>query len=498
MNNDAKILLDDALSILQDLGFDQRKLAMLKSCEPVDLTEDTIVLATKAGFVKKTIEESGDTIEQALTEAAFGPMKLIVELRRDAEVMPAPAPAVAPAPAPADPKPAPAPQPAPTPSRSARPATHFAETVTPQRKPNPLAEAVPDSELTFATFVEGEENRIALVAAKQVANGVTSGFNPLFIYGRSGLGKTHLLKAIQNYLVVNEPERVCVYRTASEFLSDYQDAMRAVRTSKESNAISELEHNYRNVDVLIIDDIQLLKNAQRTVDFFFSIFNYLHDQGRQIIVAADRTPAELGTQLGFDERVTSRVGGGFQVGIEIPSFELKSLLIESFLEREAGVTQSHVTISQDCINYMAERAGNNIRSIKAFCVAALFEAEKRERAGGELTKDDISELAKRHFGATQRRVGVREIQQAVETEWGVSHDDLVGSKRNKEFMEARHVAIWLSRVLTNNTLAEVGAQFGGRSHGTIKHSIAWVEDAQVNNPEFNERVGRVRAELLEG
>ena len=541
MNSDAQILLEDVFPILEEMGLDQRKLAMLKSCEAVDLTEDALVLATRAGFVKKTLESSADLIEQALSQAAFAPLKLCLELRRDAQpaaVLQAPAPVSAPAQAAARPmaalfaqgaqageRPArersagntmsveeferlahrtvarPA---APTPLDPEEAERAAAEQLRARRQKNPLVgkQSATDSELTFATFVEGEENRIACQAAKQVADGA-GGFNPLFIYGRSGLGKTHLLKAIQNYIVTNDPTRLCAYKTAREFLNDYVQAIKATREQASSNAAGTLERNYQDIDVLIIDDIQQLANAQGTIDFFFNIFNYLHDHGKQIIIAADRTPQELGAQLGFDERVTSRVGGGFQVGIEVPAFELKCSLIESFLTRlrqdaaEGGRPEAQAQIDDELIQFMAEKAGSNIRTIKAFCLSVLYKASDRQSKGQQLSRADITLIAKERFPTNQRIISIEDVQEYVEAEYGVSHTDLIGSKRVKELMEPRHVAIWLSRALTENTLADIGEHFGGRSHGTVKHSIKWVEDMQSENRLFANRLVRMREGILE-
>ena len=541
MNSDAQILLEDTFPILEELGFDQRKTAMLKSCEPIDLTDDELVLATRAGFVKKTLETSAGAIEQALSQAAFAPISLRIELRRDAapasaQVAAVPRAAAAPATSPAATIPfaafgAQAERPAREHSAGNTMSVEEYERLTHRRVDRPVmaAPADPeederaaaaqmqsrrqknplvgqlsanDSELTFATFVEGEENRIACQAAKQVADGA-SGFNPLFIYGRSGLGKTHLLKAIQHYIVTNDPTRLCVYKTAREFLNDYVQAIKTTREQASSNAAATLERNYQDIDVLIIDDIQQLANAQGTIDFFFNIFNYLHDHGKQIIIAADRTPRELGAQLGFDERVTSRVGGGFQVGIEVPAFELKCSLIESFLTRlrqdaaESGRPEALVEIDDDLIQFMAEKAGSNIRTIKAFCLSVLYKASDCAHKGQQLGRADITLIAKERFPSNQRIISIDDVQDYVEAEYGVSHSDLIGSKRVKELMEPRHVAIWLSRALTENTLADIGEHFGGRSHGTVKHSIKWVEDMQVGNRDFASRLVRMREGILE-
>lgn len=175
----------------------------------------------------------------------------------------------------------------------------------------------------------GDENEFAYNAALQVANGNKDSYNPLFIYGKSGLGKTHLLRAIQNYIVTNDPSRICVYRDASQFINEYVGAMREA-----GSAADALRRNYEDIDVLIIDDVQGLAGKAGTITFFFNIFNTLKSNGKQVVIAADRTPAELGMgKDGFDERVTSRIGGGFTVSVQVPSYELKLRLIGTFCDR---------------------------------------------------------------------------------------------------------------------------------------------------------------------
>ena len=344
--------------------------------------------------------------------------------------------------------------------------------------------------LTFDRFVEGPQNKFAFDAAKQVANG-NRNYNPLFIYGKSGLGKTHLLRAIQNYIAQNDPERTCVYRVATDFIDDYSRAMKNARTG----AAEALAENYHSIDVLIIDDIQLMSTAGGTIGFFYDTFNYLVGHGKQIVLAADRTPSELGMgQSRFDERVTSRLDSGMTVSIQVPDYELKLQLIDAFYERmREDARAQHVpgmdaTISEDLRRAMAERAGTNIRVIEGFVQSCLMLATQRERQGTVISREDILRTAAQKWPTGQRIITIEQIQKAVETYYDISHTALIGSKRNKELMEPRHVAIWLTRELTDNTLADIGKKFGGRSHATVKHSIAWVDDLKKQNRVFHDRL----------
>lgn len=367
----------------------------------------------------------------------------------------------------------------------------------PPRRKNPLVQPMTDADLkyTFDRFVEGPQNRFALNAAKQVANGQGMGFNPLFIYGKSGLGKTHLLKAIWNYIDQNDPTRTCVYRMATDFIDDYTKAMKNARTG----AAQALTDNYHDVDVLIIDDVQSLGRAAGTIGFFFDTFNYLVSHGKQIVMAADRTPSELGMGgNNFDERVTSRLDSGFTIGVQVPDYEMKLQLVDAFCEHmridsiNEHIPGMDVEIPEDLRKLMAERAGTNIRTIEGFVRSCLMYASQKASMGQQLTAEDVRSLAKQKWPTGQKVITVEQIQKAVEDEYGVVHADLVGSKRNKELMEPRHVAIWLTRELTDDTLADIGKKFGGRTHATIKHSIGVVDEMSKTNRVLHDRIERIR------
>ncbi|MBQ6394818.1 MAG: chromosomal replication initiator protein DnaA [Atopobiaceae bacterium] len=512
VDSDAAALWSDVLDLLEVRDLSPTTLQMLKTCVPVELDDSTLTVETGARFIQRTVEAQQSLIEECLEEAAFAPVKFNLVFSRQN-------------------------RPTQIDTRSRVSAEEYNDLVETRSttagsqfgslngypygqrpmvpgmtvlsrnqneertRENPLVEEITerDSRLTFARFVQGEENAIALQAAKQVANGENKTYNPLFIYGRSGLGKTHLLKAIQNYIAENDPSRVCVYRGSRDFTSDYISAM----VNTEKSVKDAFERNYRGVDVLIIDDIQYLKTSERTVEFFFDLFNYLVGHGKQVVLAADESPTELGLgEDGFDERITSRIDSGFSVPISAPEYELKYALIETFYDRmredavRDNIQGMDGTLSKDDLRLMAERSGANIRVIEGFTQSCLLYASRVERTEGRaVTPEEIIRIANEKWPMGQKAVTVEQIQKAVENEYGVSHNDLIGSKRAKEIMEPRHVAIWLTRELTDNTLAEIGNKFGGRSHATIKHSIGWVDDARKADRVFHDQVNRLR-ELL--
>lgn len=335
-----------------------------------------------------------------------------------------------------------------------------------------------DSKLTFDRFVQGEENQLAYQAANQVACGsCNQSYNPLFIYGKSGLGKTHLLRAIQNYIIKNDPTRTCAYKTATEFIEEYTLAWQ--KSPLERNALAR---SYKNIDVLIIDDIQNMRTAAGTIKFFFDTFNSLISNGKQIVCAADRSPQEL--QLGeskFDERETSRMDSGITISIQVPNYELKLNLINNFykyIRHDAEVEHLLIdfgTITEEQRMYMAKIAGSNIRVIEGFVQTCLINAGKRKKEGRIFSNNDIAQIAATKWKPRQHIPTIEEIQKCIEDTYHISHNDLVGDHRNKELTEPRHICIWLARELTDITLADIGQKFGNRTHATIKHSIAIIE-----------------------
>ncbi len=510
---DPEDLWQDTLDVLEQENMPESILAMLRSCTPVSVEGKVLHVVTPMRLVLKTVSKNSDLLEACLSQAAFQEgMHLDLTLaEKDAK-------------APAKPssstmtpeeinrwKASTQPEAAPAPAEPAVPyqerrlsegmldestlSASFKETSL-RKQRNPLVETIPeeDSKLTFERFVCGEENDMAYNAALQVANGSKS-YNPLFIHGKSGLGKTHLLRAIQNYIATNDPTRVCVYKDASSFINDYTSAMGA----HDLSVTEALKNNYEDIDVLIIDDVQKLAGKTGTITFFFDTFNVLRSNGKQIVLAADRTPAQLGMgKDAFDDRVTTRLAAGFPVGVQVPNYELKLRLIETFCERmckdseEEHVGAALAPISPEACQFMAKRAGSSIRLIEGFCQRCLMAQSRALKNGRELTFDEIEEIGKETWPTTGIVITIEDVQKAVEKFYDISHDALIGESRHKGLMEPRHVAIWLSRELCNKTLADIGDHFGGRSHATIKNSLKVVDDKKKEDKIFYDRVMRLK------
>lgn len=506
--SDAQLLWADACDELAHSENAQLN-KMAQASKVSSLNAQTLSVIAPSSFAQHTLEKEKETIEKVLEHVAFEPITLLVtcekhrvissEENRSSSI------------------------PGSTTSISysqfielqkrnnpaASPAVVAGHSVPRSELPNPLLEPVAekDATLTFDTFIEADENRFALQAAKVVANGIfdtspitkteqkieegvnsaLNQYNPLFIYGGSGLGKTHLLRAIQNYIALNDPSRTCIYRIANDFIGDYTRAL------KETGRMEALEEAYRGIDVLILDDIQHLKSAAKTVDFFFDTFNHLISHGKQIVLAADEKPIELG----MPERITSRLSSGISVSVQAPTIEFKRVLIETFYDRmkaEGGIG-SEGELSPDHLAFMSECAGGNIRSIRSFVQDCLFRATQLGKAGETFEDTDIMAAASERWSREGRRISIEDIQHLIQNQYGISHRDLVGEKRSKEFSRPRHVAIWLSRELTDSTLREIGSHFGGRSHATVKSSIHWVEEQMEMDRLFFDRIILMRERL---
>ena len=509
LESDAEALWQDTLDLLsQQQRLPESVLAMLRNCTPVSMDDGVLKLTTPMRLVLKNVSKNAGVVEECLTQAAFEPMRLEVSFAPAAHAQEGAPARSSMSRAEADAWAADTADVRATPRSivedtwdERRAAEAREEENRRRRARNPLVEDISQatSKLTFDRFVRGDENDIAYQAALQVANGMNSTYNPLFIYGKSGLGKTHLLRAIQNYVARNDPSRLCVYRDASSFITDYTEAMR----HSERSAASVLRQNYADIDVLIIDDIQKMAGKAGTVSFFFDTFNELIGNGKQIVLAADRTPAQLGMgKDSFDERVTSRLSSGFTAPIQIPSYELKLRLIETFCERmredaeRENVPALSGTVPHEAMSYMAELAGTNIRVIEGFCQRCLFAATAAEGRGEQIAREEIEGIAKECWPSSQRTVSIEDVQRAVEKYYDIDHTSLVGNKRNKGIMEARHIAIWLSRDLCEKTFADIGKHFGGRSHATVMHSIGFVDEAKRNSKAFYDRLMTIRESIV--
>lgn len=550
MDEEASIILGDAIAFCQRDGQDARLINMLGQSRAVSLTEDTLTIEAPSRFAIAQLKKHQPTIEAYLEEIAFAPIALDIVAAQSAaadsaaSTAPAAPPvataaaATASAPragdvsretmgeaqqAPAAPSGPVTSTPAPvthmpiahdtTPGEDsgiaikntlsaddfrrmmnqmnggapaktthvAAPAPSMVAPTAPAEQNTDGAPLAANSKFTFENFVYGPENSHAYRSALKFAaladeRGTCTS---LFIYGKSGLGKTHLLLAIKNELAEKSPEIKVKYANSQAYLDDL---MTEFDRQKKSNA--PIMQAYHGVDVLIIDDIQNIIGKRASVDYFFQLMDEFIRNNKKVVIAADRAPKDLS----MDERLTSRFNAGMLCLVAEPSYEMKYKILQRYYENtiaaapEAGDDSllaayggdgGHLT--DEHFKHMAEVSGTNIRELESFCERCAGEAGDREREGGELTFDDIDTIASQYFDTSAKKINVQTVQSVIEEQYGVTHEELIGPRRNANIAKARHIAIYLAIEMCEMTTTAVGAEFGNRNHSTVSTSYKKVQ-----------------------
>lgn len=314
--------------------------------------------------------------------------------------------------------------------------------------------------------------------------------NPLFIYGRSGLGKTHLLRAIQNYINSNMPNLQVVYKDSNELLEDYMDASAAHDTEKSS--YKNFKMYYEEADVLLVDDVQQLQGKKQTLDIMFQIFNKLTSQGKQVVLSADRAPKNID----IDERYKSRFNSGGTFDIQPPEIETKLGIVKSFVdEYRATEGKASFAIPDDIQMYIAESSSSNIRELKSAVTKVIYQMTFFNQP--DLSLDDVRSLLENHFsGGPSKRLTIADIQKEVETFYKVSHADLVGKKRTRNIIYARQIAIYLSRQMLDLPFNDIGKKFN-RDHSTVMYSVTNVEEKMKESRELREELETLKQLIRE-
>lgn len=349
----------------------------------------------------------------------------------------------------------------------------------------------PASTLTFENFVIGDSNRMAYSMAVAVAEMPGKAhLNPLFIYGKSGLGKTHLLRAIQNYMRETLPTLSSIYVDSAELLSDYMEASAA--HDKEKSSYKNFKTRYEEADVLLIDDVQYLQGKKQTLDIVFQIFNKLTSQGRQVVLSADRAPKNID----IDERYKSRFNSGGTFDIQPPEIETKLGIVKSFIEEyRENEGKSSFSIADDIQMYIAESSSSNIRELKSAVTKVIYQMTFFNQP--HLSLDDVRALLENHFsGGPSKRLNIADIQKEVETFYRVSHADLIGKKRTRNIIYARQIAIYLSRQLLDLPFNDIGKKFN-RDHSTVMYSVTNVEEKMKENRELREELETLKQLIRE-
>ena len=488
--------------------------AFFSRLHPQAMSEGFLMLTADNDFIKTWIERHyAEFIKQALADLYQVPFTVVIEVDL-APAVPAPATAQrsggpsetaptiageaasAKTPAPAEPA---APMTAPNlagtdadaSSTADGPAAANPESANPSVAGMENGADGPTSTLTFENFVIGDSNRMAYSMAVAVAEMPGKAhLNPLFIYGKSGLGKTHLMRAIQNYVNETMPHLSVVYVDSAELLSDYMEASAA--HDKEKSSYKNFKTRYEEADVLLIDDVQYLQGKKQTLDIVFQIFNKLTSQGRQVVLSADRAPKNID----IDERYKSRFNSGGTFDIQPPEIETKLGIVKSFAdEYRATEGKASFSIPDDIQMYIAESSSSNIRELKSAVTKVIYQMTFFNQP--DLSLDDVRSLLENHFsGGPSKRLTIADIQKEVETFYKVSHADLVGKKRTRNIIYARQIAIYLSRQMLDLPFNDIGKKFN-RDHSTVMYSVTNVEEKMKESRELREELETLKQLIRE-
>jgi chromosomal replication initiator protein len=335
-----------------------------------------------------------------------------------------------------------------------------------------------DPRFTFEDFIVGKSNELAYAAAFRVADSPTVPFNPLFLYGGVGLGKTHLMHAIAWHIRKRSPERRVIYLSAEKFMYQF------VRALRDKNTMA-FKEQFRSVDVLMIDDVQFISGKDSTQEEFFHTFNALVDQNHQVVVSADKSPSDL---EGMEERMKSRLGWGLVADIHPTTYELRLGILQAKAERMKD------EIPVKVLEFLAHKITSNVRELEG---ALNRIAAHGTLIGRPITLETTQELLHDLLRANDRRVTIEEIQKRVAEHFNVKVSDMHSARRSRGVARPRQVAMYLSKLLTPRSLPEIGRKFGGRDHTTVMHAVRRVEELRASDASFAEDVELLRR-MLEG
>ncbi len=332
-------------------------------------------------------------------------------------------------------------------------------------------------EYTFENFVVGPNNQLPHAAAVSVSKAPATQYNPLFIYGGTGLGKTHLMQAIGHSIIRERPYMKVLYITTEQFLNDF---LHAIRT----NTVQSFKIKYRDVDILLIDDIQFIEKKEQTQEEFFHTFNALHNNKKQIVISSDRSPKELST---LEERLRTRFEWGLITDIQPPSIETREAILRNKAEK------LNMDISDDVLNFIARRIKSSIRALEA--------ALTRLKAVSSLSNEPLSLYhAKTHLKdlfdeETSKKVTINDIMQRVAEKYQLTVEDLVSKSRHSKVVQPRFIAMYIARKLTDLTTIDIGKEFGDRDHSTVLNAMNNVEKMMKEDEYFLEIIEDMISEL---
>ena len=320
---------------------------------------------------------------------------------------------------------------------------------------------------TFNSFVEGKSNQLALAASRQIADNPGGSYNPLFIYGAVGLGKSHLMHAVGNELRRQKPNAKIVYLHSERFVADMVKALQL-------NAINDFKRFYRSVDALLIDDMQFFAGKERSQEEFFHTFNALLEGGKQMILTCDRYPKEID---GLEERLKSRFGWGLTVSVEPPELETRVAILMK------KATQAKVALPAEAAFFIAQRVRSNVRELEGALKKVIASAHF---TGSPINVDLIRESLKDLLAIQDRLVTIDNIQRVVSEYYKLKMSELLSKRRSRSIARPRQIAMALAKTLTNHSLPEIGEAFGGRDHTTVMHACRKIKELQEESRDMKD------------
>jgi chromosomal replication initiator protein len=332
-----------------------------------------------------------------------------------------------------------------------------------------------DERFTFEKFVVGHPNELAYASAKRMAQPEKFDFNPLFIYGGVGLGKTHLMHSIAWEIKNHNENAKVLYLSAERFMFQF------IKSLRQKDTMS-FKQKFRSVDVLIIDDIQFMMGKSSTQEEFFHTFNSLLDLNKKVIISSDRAPSDLDS---FDDRIKSRLSWGLVADILPANFELRHEILKKKALELSLKYENKITIAEDVIIFLAKTIANNVRELEgALNKVVTFANLMNRKVDVELAQTVLKDLLR----SSNRRITIDEIQSKVASYFNIKVDDIMSAKRIRSFARPRQIAMYLSKKLTSRSLPEIGRKFGGRDHTTVIHAVKKVDQLKSESNKFDEDI----------
>ncbi len=320
---------------------------------------------------------------------------------------------------------------------------------------------------TFETFVEGKSNHIALAASRQIGDGLKNSYNPLFIYGGVGLGKTHLMHAVGNEILKQDPKKKIAYVHSEKFVSDMVKSLQL-------GAINEFKQHYRSLDALLIDDIQFFAKKEQSQEELFHTFNSLLEKGSQMILTCDKYPKEI---EGLEDRLKSRLGWGLPVVIEPPELETRVAILLS-----KAKTMNH-ELNEESAFFIAQKVRSNVRELEGALKRVIANSNF---TGRQISIDLIKDSLKDLLAIQARQVSVENIQKTTAEYYNIKMSDILSKRRSRSVARPRQMAMFLAKELTNYSLPEIGESFGGRDHTTVIHACKKINELRATNLDIEE------------